>query len=168
VSPRQRSKSKRGWPAHLYERDGYYSWRHPETRKEFGLGRDRAAAFAEAAEANVHLAGLKDRTRLVDRLTGDSERSVSTWNAKYQELISKQSYAGNTLRSYKSLGKRMVELFGTDTAMAAVTPLMVSDALEVVAVTEGKARLAQALRNFMRDSFREARVKGWCKDNPGG
>lgn len=166
MSPRRRSTSKRNWPPNLYERNGYYSWRHPKTREEYGLGRDRAKAFAEAVEANVHLASLTMKSRLIHRLTGDSSRSVKAWNDKYQAAIAKQDYTAGTLRGYKSLGGRLVRMLGEETPMASITALAVSEMLDEV-VGEGKARLAQALRGFARDSFREAKVRGWITtDNP--
>jgi len=167
VAPRRRSSKRSGWPKNLYERDGYFSWRHPGTREEFGLGRDRAAAFAQAVEANLHLAKLTHQPRLIHRLTGEGARTVSAWNGKYQELLCKQDFAAVTLKSYKSLGKRMVAMLGADTPLQTINALQVSAILEKTAVEEGKARTAQALRNFMRDSFREARVQGWyLGENP--
>ena len=165
MSPRRRSKSIR--VPNLYERGGYYSWRNPVTREEFGLGRDRAAAIAQAVEANVHVAGLKDRPRLIDRLTGDSTRTVGKWNERYQEALAKQDFAEVTLRAYRSLGRRMTRMLGAETPLARVSALEASGVLERTAVGEGKARTAQALRIFMRDSFREARVQGWYSgENP--
>lgn len=165
MSPRRRSKNIR--VPNLYERNGYYSWRNPITREEFGLGRDRASAIAQAVEANVHIAGLGEQPRLVDRLTGDSDRTVGKWNERYLELLGKQDFAEVTLRTYRSLGKRMVRMLGEKTPLARVTALEASGVIEKTAVTEGKARTAQALRIFMRDSFREARVQGWyAGDNP--
>ena len=146
MSPRQRSKSKRGWPANLYERNGYFSWRSPIDSVEHGLGRDRAAAFAEAVEANVHCAGLAGRPRLIDRLTGTAERSVEKWNEKYQGMLARADFATNTLKSYKSLGKRMVEMLKPATPLAGITSLTISSGLTELAEGEGKARLAQAQR----------------------
>lgn len=167
MSPRQRSKSKRGWPANLYERNGYFSWRSPVDGVEHGLGRDRAAAFAQAVEANVHCAGLSGKPRLIDRLTGAADRSVAKWNEKYQALLAKTDLAKATLRNYRSLGNRMVVMLKPETHLTSVTSLVISDGLSAIAEDEGKARLAQALRNYMRDSFREARVQGWyTDDNP--
>jgi integrase len=167
VAPRRRSSGKRGWPANLYERGGYFSWRHPKTREEFGLGRDRAAAFAQAIEANVHVAGLRGKSRLIDKLTGSADRSVARWDEKYQDMLGKADFASCTLRAYKSLGKRMVRMLKPNTPLQSVTALTISQILDSVAKEEGKARTAQALRNFMRDSFREARVQGWYTgENP--
>lgn len=167
MAPRRRSSNKRGWPANLYERKGYFTWRHPLTREEFGLGRDRAAAFIQAVEANLHVAGLRGKARLIDKLTGSADRSVEAWNTKYQLLLAEGQFAECTRRAYKSLGGRMVRMLKPETPLQRVTALEVSQILEQVGKTEGKARTAQALRNFMRDSFREARVWGWyVGENP--
>lgn len=165
MPPRRRSQSKREWPAHLYERGGYYSWRNPQTREEFGLGRDKTSAFAQAVEANIHLAGLTQKTRLIDKLTGSGDRSMGKWIEKYEGLLDRQGLAKETRKSYKSMGNRMVRMFGDDTPVSSVTPLMVSVGLEGI-VAEGKARTAQAMRVFMRLSFAEACVQGWCTVNP--
>jgi hypothetical protein len=158
--------ARRSLPPNLYERRGYYSWRHPGTREEFGLGRDRASAVAQSVEMNVHLAKLTHKPRLIDRVTGSADRSVGKWAEKYADALAKQDFAANTRRHYASLNRRMVGVLGGDTPLASVTALQVSEALEKVGVVEGKARLAQALRHFMRDSFREAAVQGWRDDNP--
>lgn len=169
MAPRRRGSSKRGWPANLYERRGYFTWRNPLTREEFGLGTNRQQAFAQAIEANVHVTGLRSRARLVDRLTGSGDRTVAGWNERYQQLLSEADFAPNTLKSYRSLGKRMVAMLGADWPVQNVTALQISDGLDRLARAEGKARLAQALRNFLRDSFREAKVKGWwVGENPVG
>jgi integrase len=167
VAPRRRNASKKGWPANLYEQRGYFTWRHPVTRESFGLGRDRAAAFAQAVEANLHIASLRGKPRLIDKLTGASERTVAKWNEKYQQMLAAADFADNTRRAYKSLGARMVRMFGAETPLQSITALTVSETLETVAKIEGKPRTAQAFRNFMRDSFREARVQGWYTgENP--
>lgn len=167
MSPRRRSQSKRGWPKHLYERDGYFSWRHPKTREEFGLGRDKPKAFAEAVEANLHLQKLILRPRLLHRITGESDRSVGAWNIKYQAALATQDYAAVTLKAYKSLGTRLVKMLGADVPVGSIKALAVSEMLETV-VGEGKARLAQALRGFCAGWFREARVAGWTEESPVG
>lgn len=165
MSPRRRSSARRGWPPNLYERKGYFTWRHPKTREEFGLGSDKAYAINQAVAANLHLT-RQPRATLVERITGDSDRSVAAWAKRYAELLAKVERAENTRRAYASMNRRIVELLGADTTVQSVTALEVAAALERVGVTEGKARSAQALRHFMRDWFREAGVQGWCKENP--
>jgi hypothetical protein len=168
LSPRRRSRAKSNWPANLYERKGYYTWRNPQTREEFGLGDNKAYAFAEAVAANLHLAtqAHKQRVGLVAKLTGEADRSVLAWSKKYETYLGKQDFAENTRRQYASMMRRTVAMYGPAAPLASVTALLVSDGLEAVAVTEGKPRTAQALRNFQRDFFREAIVQGWLNENP--
>ncbi len=170
MSPQKRSSKKRGWPQHLYEKKGYFYWRHPQTREEYPLGRDKAAAFAEAVEANIHIVKLTHRTRLIHRLSGDGDRTVGAWNVKYQAKLAQpeQKYAAVTLRTYKSLGLRLVRMLGAATPLETVKALAISKMLEDV-TAEGHARTAQALRSFTKDSFREAKVAGWYTgENPVG
>lgn len=167
MSPRRRTQLKRGWPQNLYERDGYYSWRNPKTREEFGLGRDKLAAFTEAAEANLLIAKIAPHKRLVQRMIErtTSAHTLAAWNTKYQGILLASERSANTRRSAKSLGVRMVRMLG-DRPLDELTALDISTAVDAV-VAEGKHRLAQALRAHMRDSFREARVAGWLtKENP--
>jgi integrase len=165
VSPRRRSSAKRGWPAHLYEQDGYFTWRHPVTRESYGLGRDKVAAFTEAVEANLHLAKLGAAPRLIDRLTGNANRSVGAWLDLHWKILEARDppLAANTLKSYRSLSKRTRDTFKPDTPIRSITPLLVADALDALA---HMPRLAQAWRGFLKESFREAIVKGWLDNNP--
>lgn len=165
MSPRRRSSAKRGWPANLYEQAGYFLWRHPVTRESHGLGRDKVAAFAQAVEANLYLAKLHAQPRLIDRLTGNADRSVGAWLDQHWKILEARDppLATNTIKSYRSLSKRMRDTFKPGTPLRSVTPLMVAEALEALA---DMPRLAQAWRGFMKESFREAIVKGWLDSNP--
>lgn len=148
----------------LYERKGYYSWRHPVTREEFGLGRNRTAAIQEAIEANLKFA--KPHVRLIDRISGDHARTVGNWGEEYAKFLDKRELAKNTRKGYASMNRRLVTMLGAGSMVKSVTALKMSEVFETVAVTEGKARLAQAFRHFARDWFREAIVQGWRDDNP--
>ncbi len=53
MTPQPRAARNRNLPAVLRVRDGYFTWRHPITGKEFGLGRERGPAVAQAMEANI-------------------------------------------------------------------------------------------------------------------
>lgn len=165
MTPRRRSNRKRGWPDNLYESRGYYSYRNPSTGEWFGLGRDKADAFTQAVEANLHLAGQLRKERLVDRLTGDQPRTVAAWVLKYEEILGVRKLADNTRKHYRKLAARMTEILGADTKVRGVTALQVSDGLEAL-VAAGHERTAQALFGFMRDSFNAAIVKGWLDENP--
>lgn len=165
MTPRRRSNRKAGWPANLYESRGYYIYRNPSTKEVFGLGRDRADAFNQAIEANLHLAGRLRKDRLVDRLTGDTNRTVAAWTQKYETILADRKLAVNTRKQYRNLAARMRDVLGADTKVKAVTALQVSEGLEAL-VKSGRERTAQALRGFMRDSLNAAVVKGWLDTNP--
>jgi integrase len=100
----------------------------------------------------------------IDEASAPTHR-LAAWNDKFQRQLKANERSANSLRSAKSLGARMVRMLG-DVPVDSITSLAISKVIEEV-VAEGKLRLAQALRGFMRDSFREARVAGWLtKENP--
>lgn len=159
----RKGSQRRNWPDHLHERKGYFSWRDPSTGKEYGLGRDRAAAFAQAVEANVQLAEVSPTRRLVERIAG--ERTVGEWFAEYQQTLSTRSLAANTLKTYRSIAKRACSIFGAERPLRSITAMQFADACLAIEA-KGKARSAQAFRSFCRDAFREAVVRGWLEANP--
>lgn len=163
MSPRRRGSSRRDWPANLYCRDGYYSWRDPRSREEHGLGRiTKPEAFTQAIEANLHLAKMLNRPRLIDRLTGEADRSLGAWVARYLAEQDTRKLADNTRKGYRSYAKRTLEAFDSGMSLKAITALMVADQLETVEGT----RTGQAWRSFLRDMFRAAIVRGWVDENP--
>ena len=101
MSPRRRAARKRNFPENLYERNGYYSWRNPLDGREHGLGRIKSEAFIQATEANIHVAGLTDKARLVDRLTGNADRLFGRWMDRYEALIEDRDLSENTRKTYK-------------------------------------------------------------------
>jgi enterobacteria phage integrase len=164
VSPRRRSSRKNGWPANLYEENGYFYWRHPKTHKKVGIGRvSRSAAFDQAVEANNYVSGQDKEVRLIDRIRDDSERTVKAWAEKFEKIVAKRGLAPNTLTMYGSWIKRFRTEFGDDRRLAAVTPLMVSEKLEVI--EEETPTTAKQLRGLWFDLFREAELAGWIQKN---
>lgn len=159
----RRNFKRRNWPDRLYERNGYYSWRDPRTGVEHGLGRDRAAAFAQAVEANIQLAGVSPTRRLVERLAG--ERTVGEWFAEYAKILDARTLADNTRKSNRHYLKRACAALGADRPVRSITAMQFADACEAIKA-EGKARTAQAFRSFCRDAFREAVMRGWLDVNP--
>lgn len=161
----KRSARKRDFPRNLYERDGYYSWRNPVDGIEYGIGRDKRQAFAQAVEANLHTEDLSRSARLIDRLTGDADRSVGAWCTEYEKLLAERLLAENTRRTYKSLLARVRILFDTQAPLCRVSTLDVSGAIKTIR-DGGNPRTAQALRGFLKEFFRSAQAAGWVKENP--
>lgn len=165
MSPRRRSLPKRQLPPNLYERRGYYSWRDPRTREEYGLGRHRGPAIAQAVEANLRITSLLHRPRLIDRLGGSGRHTVRSWAGHYGSYLDHRELSAATRRQYASFNRRIVAMLGEQTLVKAVTALQVSEGLAAI-VAEGKERTALCFRRFARDWFREAIVQGWCDENP--
>lgn len=165
MAAKRRDARRRGWPPHLYESKGYFSWRDPRTGKTYGLGKDKRAAFEQAVEANLHVAGLAGKARLADRIDGDIAHSWGDWLDKYEKVLERRELADNTRRSYKSMLNRARATFEADDATARITTRKVADALEALR-EEGKERQAQAFRSFLKDCFREAMAAGWIDINP--
>jgi integrase len=162
-----RRPDQRGLPPHTRERDGYYSWRDPLTGKEYGLGRDRLRAISEAIEANMRIAAQleQERPRLVDRLSGDGDRTFGAWLTRYDTFLGTLKLAENTRRAYKSLSKRAGELLGREKPIRRITALDLTAAFDAVKA-EGKERAAQALRSWLKDCFRQAVADGWIDESP--
>ena len=145
MAPRSRLHKNRGLVPNLYEQDGYYTYRNPETRKTYGLGRNRATAINQAVEANNHV--MKASVTLVDRITGRAGRTVADWC----EVCT----PNERLRYLKQgLGEYILER---------LTPLQINDWLDK---WNDKPRMRQAMLATTKTVFREAISKGWISVNP--
>lgn len=164
MAPRRRSERKRDYPDNLYESGGYFRWRHPITKKEFGLGSDKGEAFKEAKRANLHLAMQRPAPSLVDRITGAAD-SWADWMAEFRKRLTQRKLAPNTRRTYESLCRKADLLVRPEEPLAAVTTRVISDALAALEEA-GKARQAQQFRSFLKDLFNDAIAAGRTKENP--
>ena len=162
--PRNRSQRKRALPPNLYERSGYYAWRDPRTRREYGLGRDRASAITQAIEANTLLAGLQTSTRLVDRLNDSAERTVGNWSERFAARLAGKKLADNTRRTYATLLRKLVSSIGASTPIARIETRHIAEMVDAE-IAAGRARMAQALRSFAKEFFRAAMAAGWVERN---
>lgn len=72
--PRLRGKTRRNWPQNLYVtqrgKKQYYRWRHPVTKKEFGMGGDFDMAVEAAVQLNAEYGLTATAARLVERVKG--------------------------------------------------------------------------------------------------
>lgn len=161
---RRREASRRGWPPNLYETDGYFRWRNPVDGKIHGLGRNKQTAFAEAVEANLYVAGLLTQTRLVDRLSGDSENTVVAWCKRYRAILAERKLAKATDQAFTRRLLTVEEKWG-DRPLASITTRDIADLLSTWS-DAGKKRMAQAVRSLLLDFFREAIAAGWLETNP--
>jgi integrase len=165
MAPRQRKPSNRALPPNLRERGGYFSWRNPEDGVEYGLGRDKRSAIAQAVAANMKIAGESPRPTLVDRLSGDESRTWGKWCTEFETLLAERDSADNTCRTRRSQMNRMRQSFNADMPAAAIDTMAIAAVLKAIK-EEGKARTAQAFRTLLIDCFDRMVAQGWRKDNP--
>ena len=159
MAARPRSTRKKNWPAHVYERGGYYSYLNPLDGTEYGLGRDQARAFREARAANNYVATQRGECGLIDRLTGNTD-TVSAWLDRYEtEIIDKRKYKNNTRRQKKKRIAAVRTLIG-DLIIKRVDTKVISDLIDNNWVKTGKIFMAQTMRRFLFDVFERAEAKG--------
>lgn len=162
MAPRRRNDINRGLPPNTRVREGRYSWRNPETGKEYALGRDRRYAIEQAIKANAHIYGK--RFSLVERISGAAQ-TWGEWCDEFERLLAERESKPNTVRTRKSQMVRLRRSFVADRPASRITTrdcAAVIDALKA----EGKHRTAQAFRSFLIDCFDRMIAKGWRADNP--
>lgn len=143
-------------------RDGYYSWTHPETGIEYGLGRNRTKAINEVIAAEVHLASR--RLSLLERIAGASN-TWKEWCDEFEKILAERESRPNTIRVRRSQMNRLRACFPENTAAARITTLDCAKVIDGIKA-QGKARTAQAFRSFLIDCFDRMIARGWRKDNP--
>lgn len=104
MAPRQRSKSRQGWPANLYpNRDGF-KYRHPITKKETWMGTDHARAFAAAKKLNALLIPTDD---LVARVITSGETVSDAIEVFRRDDVPARKWAPKTAEVYESIIRRI-------------------------------------------------------------
>jgi site-specific recombinase XerD len=152
------------WPEHLYQRRGYFTWRHPVTRKEYGLGRDEPAAIAAALEANAHV-----RQSLVARIEA-SPRTLGEFLPLYRAHLETVAMARRTRYAYrthlKAIEAQLARVpIGVRYEDAPAITAACADFLDAY-VNAGKRRQAKATRSTLRALFAHMIAKGWLAVNP--
>lgn len=166
---RPRSPKKKSLPPHLYERGGYYSWRDPMTGKEWGLGNNRAQAIAEAIEANIHIAGLSQKRRLVDRLQGIDGDTVADWCDRYLKSLETKLEKGDIAKAtYDNWRQHIRRLESSDLGNRQISKITTRDMADYLSQWSdaGKMRSAQAIRSLLIKFFNAAMAAGWVEKNP--
>jgi hypothetical protein len=153
----------------LYERQGYFSWRHPVSGVEYGLGRDGQSAVNQAIEANNEMLGLTHGTRLIHRLSSDhhaSDETVGNWIEKFEaEVLPTRNYKKHSLSAAFAKGRAVRGAPLGSVLLAELTVRHVSDFLDAYS-NAGKDTWAGLLRQYLIDVLDCACQKGWLDVNP--
>ncbi|SUB63201.1 site-specific tyrosine recombinase XerC [Plesiomonas shigelloides] len=158
----RRKKENRDLPPNLYVRRGYYSYRHPQTKKEYGLGRNRALAVSQAIEANLSLGNVT--LTLQQRIYADKTLTVRDWCEQYEKIFMMRGLRPASITN-KQKYLRVIQREIGDLALSAVS---VRDLAELVSnyTNAGKMRTAYSLRSELVDFFKEAIAAGHVTSNP--
>lgn len=182
MSPRPRSRKRRGWPdnlqGHYKKKNGktYYAYRNPHTGAETPLGTDFAAAKQAAIIANNALMRLTDVDHMVDRILGEpaAEIPFSEFLETFKSEIlpahrnkKGRPYAEKTLREYQ----RRVGIIQQQPWAA--KPLTAENEWERVNLRDvagflddqAGARTSNVYRQILIMAFKHAIAKGLCKEN---
>lgn len=167
MAPRRRKEINRPLPDYMRLRDGYYSWRHPETGIEYGLGRDRQKAIKQAIRANASLAS-KEKD-LVARINAEPGKSWGKWIEIYEPILlagkGDKPLAPNSLKDYRRELRRAASMFDASKAASEITTADIIAELDKLTAA-GKMHTAAGMRAHLHESFRQMIVRGWRKDNP--
>lgn len=159
MAARKRDAKRRNWPANLYENsEGYLWFRHPETKKTYGLGKDFKAAAAKVRAVNLELARRRDEASLIDRID-QTGTTLSQWCDTFEEeyragpnrkpsTLKTVKYQLNSIRSAPFAGKQLAD----------VKTLDISEWLKAMA--KEHATMAALVRTRLMAVFRAAEAHG--------
>lgn len=169
---RPRRNDRRHWPDYLISRTKpggkYYSWKHPHTGKEYGLGYSFQDAAAQAREANLAL--LSERSQkatLLDRITGSDDETMDAWLDRFASILDKRpgrkKGAEGRSDNTKRIDKRMLFVMREHFAGMLVSKVTTKDCDDLLQKYRdaGHDRATVNVRAYMVDCFNEAESAGW-------
>lgn len=160
MTPRPRKRKNKGLEPNLYEHDGYYVYRRPDTGTRHGMGRDRAAAQDAARVLNARLLQGADYVARVMGEEGDTlATTVEGWLEEWVRPDRKLSKW--TKRAKRSRGNRLIQDAGS-LPLSQLTTRWCAQYLDEhhhgSAYVQYRAVLSQVCQY--------AQTKGWLDHNP--
>ena len=156
---RTRKPSRRDWPQNLYaHRDGF-KYRHPVTRKEHSMGKDKAKAFAAAKKLNALLMPGSD---LVSRVLTPGETVADAIKVFRADDIPGRKWAPKTAEVYESVIRRIDAKLGE----MAVADVSVKACATFIREVTDSERARQQFRLVLGWILACAVEEGWIDTNP--
>lgn len=156
---RARKPGRRDWPQNLYaHRDGF-KYRHPITRKEHSMGKDKAKAFAAAKKLNALLMPSND---LVSKVLTPGETVADAITVFRRDDMPGRKWAPKTAEVYKSVINRIENGLGSK-AVADVTVKVCATFIREVTESD---RARQQFRLVLGWILACAVEEGWIDTNP--
>lgn len=159
MTPRKRSAGRNSWPDNLYpNRDGF-KYRHPITRRETFMGRDKSKAFAAAKKLNAMLMPGND---LVDRVMGSRETVADAIATFRRDEVPVRGWAPKTAEVYESVIRRIDMGLGS----YQTADVTVKVCAEFIRSVTQSARARQQFRLVLGWVMSVAVQEGWIDANP--
>jgi integrase len=141
---------------------GYFYYKNPQTKKQMGLGRDRARAFQEARKANAALA-TREPSSIVDWVLGKTDYTLEAWLPVYKQLWAAEANpAENTLINYAVYWRRIEKADFAKQRVAEIETDTIARYLKAYREAHG-ATAATMMRARLKDIFRWAETEGLIK-----
>ena len=156
---RARKPGRRDWPQNLYaHRDGF-KYRHPITRKEHSMGKDKAKAFAAAKKLNAMLMPSND---LVSKVLTPGETVADAIVVFRRDDVPGRKWAPKTAEVYESVIRRIEAGLGSR-PVADVTVKICATFIRDVTESD---RARQQFRLVLGWILACAVEEGWIDSNP--
>jgi integrase len=159
MAARKRSAARRDWPDNLYQNSaGYYWFRHPDTKKTYGLGKDFKSAAKKVKAVNLELARRREETSLIDRID-QVGMTLAKWCDEWEEEYRKgRDRKPSTLTTVKH------QLNSIRNAPFAGKPIADVKTLDISAWLKAMAKehptMAALVRSRLMAVFRSAEANG--------
>ncbi|MCP8687718.1 phage integrase Arm DNA-binding domain-containing protein [Marinobacterium sedimentorum] len=159
MAARRRSNKNRDLEPNLHEYGGYYKYRHPQTGKYHGMGKDKRAANAAARKLNSILLEHTDYTRRI--LTADAVRFADVIKRYRNEYLPTKKLKPRTLEETNYRLNRLEADLGDDLACD-MSVKRLADYLD----GHYKNNAYVKHRGLLVEIFRFALTKGLAESNP--
>jgi integrase len=167
MAARPRIRKRANWPDNLHEsKPGYYTYRHPITKKIHALGRiPLAQAIYEAQQINFEIAQVVPRKTLAEKISAHT--SAQAVKETISDLLKKMPTTGvkESTISHRKYRDRFIEKELGAVPCAELTTKHIADMLEKIEA-EGKMQWAVQIRSRMKAICRRGKALGWMKENP--
>lgn len=159
---RPRKPKNKGLPANLYatKRNGntYYRYKHPQTKKEHGMGSDRKMAIDAARNLNDKYL-YRDSVDLVAKVEGGG-KPFSEWLPKYRLILDERDLSTETRRQTKWLINKLESEFGR-LPVDKITTRLIAEFLD-----RHPPRMSNRYRSALLDIFNQLAAGGLVEVNP--
>lgn len=172
MSPRPRKSGRRSWPPNLYAQTKggvvYYTYRHPQTGKRYGMGTDYAKAAQAARLLNAKLMTAKGVEDMVREVMAGASVLFSDFVGTFRDEILPahrdkhgKPYAAKTLADYQRRCGIIAAQAWAGRFVQDVTRRDVAGFLDAQS-----ERTSNIYRHLLDLIFRQAIAKGLRDDNP--